>query len=52
MERFGGLKIIWFVEICRKKDVEGRGEKGDNDIKCKCVKKLWEVLWLNRQIKN
>lgn len=33
MERFGGLEIIWFVEFCRKKDVEGRGEKGDNDIK-------------------
>lgn len=31
MERFGGLKIIWFVEFCRKKDVEGRGEKVDND---------------------
>lgn len=31
MERVGGLKIIWFVEICRKKDIEGRGEKGDND---------------------
>ena len=32
MERVGGLKIIWFVEFCRKKDVEGRGEKGGNDI--------------------
>lgn len=31
MERFGGLKIIWLVEFCRKKDVEGRGEKVDND---------------------
>lgn len=31
MEMVGGLKIIWFVEFCRKKDVEGRGEKGDND---------------------
>lgn len=30
---------MWFVEFCRKKDIEGRGEKGDNDIKCKCVKK-------------
>lgn len=32
MERFGGLEIILFVEFCRKKDVEGRGEKGDNEI--------------------
>ena len=32
MDRFGGLKIIWLVEFCRKKDVEWRGEKGDNDI--------------------
>lgn len=32
MERFGGLEIIWFVEFCRKENVEGRGEKGDNDI--------------------
>lgn len=39
MERVGGLKIIWFVEFCRKKDVEWRGEKGDNDIECKCVRK-------------
>ena len=39
MERVGGLKIIWFVEFCRKKDVDGRGEKGDNDIECKCVRK-------------
>lgn len=31
MERFGGLEIIWFVEFCRKENVEGRGEKGDND---------------------
>lgn len=33
MERFGGVEIIWFVEFCRKKDVEGRGEKMDNNIK-------------------
>ena len=32
MERFWGLEIILFVEFCRKKDVEGRGEKGDNEI--------------------
>lgn len=32
MERFGKLEIILFVEFCRKKDVEGRGEKGDNEI--------------------
>ena len=31
MERFGGLKIIWFVEFCRKKMLNG-GRKGDNDI--------------------
>lgn len=30
MERVGGLKIIWFVEFCRKKDVEGRDKKVDN----------------------
>ncbi len=39
MERFGGLEIIWFVEFCRKKDVEGRGEKGDNDIKANVLEK-------------
>ena len=31
MERFGGLEIMWCVEFWRKKDVAGRGEKGDND---------------------
>lgn len=31
METVGGLEIMWFVEICRKKYIEGRGEKGDND---------------------
>lgn len=30
MERVGGLKIIWFVEFCRKKDVEWRDKKVDN----------------------
>ena len=27
MERVGGLKIIWFVEICRKKDIEGETKR-------------------------
>lgn len=39
MERFGGLEIIWFVELCRKKYIEGKVKKVDNDIKCKCVRK-------------
>ncbi len=41
MERFGGLEIIWFVEFCRKEDVEGREKKGDND------KKEYKYVWKN-----
>lgn len=39
MERFGGLEIIWFVEFCRKKYIEGRVKKVDNDIKANVLEK-------------
>ncbi len=39
MERFGGLEIIWFVEFCRKENIEGRVKKVDNDIKANVLEK-------------